>query len=340
MEKTAPSIGLLNPSIVPENCHNFLKRSDLMLTVRHDKIIIFKGKFSSHNAKKRDPLCDKNLLKRSYQGILSKSAKKFISKQVTLWADAINTYNRTFNLHGRSKQRQLVFLTVTLPASQNHSDLDIKRKILVPFIDSLKYHYQINHYFWRAEAQKNGNIHFHIILDRFIPYIKARDLWNQTTEKLGYLTRFAKKHGHFKPNSVDIRVINNGKNTIKYVLKYATKEAEGRLLSGRLWGMSDTIRSLRQPTYLDINLFIKPILHYIEKHKVKYFFEEHFLSIPFKKEVIRSLPNTELSKVLTDHYLKIYSYLYFDDFPFDSDPSYTIYQGLDYDEIKSISKII
>lgn len=340
MKKTGHPIGLLYPSILPEYHYKFLRRSDLMLTVRHDKVIIYKGKFSSHNAKKRDPLCDKNLLKRSYQGILSKSAIKFISKQVTLWADSISTYNDTFNHKGKSRQRQLVFLTVTLPAKQKHSDLDIKRHLLIPFIDSLKYHFGIKHYFWRAEAQKNGNIHFHIILDKYIPYHQARDLWNNKTEKLGYVTRFAKKNGHFKPNSIDIRSIDNTKNTIKYVLKYATKETEGRLLSGRLWGMSDTIRSLRMPTFSDINELIKPILYYIKKHKVKYLFEEHFMSVPFKTEVVKALNNTVLSRVLKDLYFKIYSYLYFEDSPFDDNPSFTIYQGLDYDEIKSISKTV
>ncbi|MDV7397395.1 hypothetical protein RZS08_38695, partial [Arthrospira platensis SPKY1] len=114
---------------------------------------------------------------------------------------------RTFKHSGKNKKRQLVLLTVTLPSSQVHSDQHIKRHCLVPYMDILKYHYKIQHYFWRAEAQQNGNIHFHIILDRYIPFMDAQDLWNQVIERIGYVTRFARKHNHFKPPTTNIKVI-------------------------------------------------------------------------------------------------------------------------------------
>jgi hypothetical protein len=340
MHMPVPSIGLLFASILPESSNDFLNRSDLALTVRHDKIIIYKGRDSAYHAKKRDPLCEKNLLKRSYQGVLSKSAIKHISKQITLWSDTIETYNKTFNLTGKKKKRQLIFLTTTLPSKQIHTDNEIKRIILVPFIDALKYHFGIRNYFWRAEAQKNDNIHFHIILDKYVPYEIVRDLWNQTCEKLGYITRFEAKHKHRNPNSVDLRVISNSKNTIKYVMKYATKQEGTRLLKGRLWGMSDSLRMLKVPTYFNIKDHLKEILHYCEKSKIKINLEEHFMTIQFKQPVINELSNTKLSSQLNDHYLKVYSYLYFEDSPFDNYPNYTFYQGLDYHEILSIAKVL
>lgn len=340
MTQPVNSIGLLYASILPENERNFLKRNDLVLTVRHDQIIIYKGRDSSYHAKKRDPISDLNLLKRSYQGILGKSAIKQISKQVTLWADSIDYYNTRLKLHGKKKRRQLVFLTVTLQSDQAHTDKEIKRKILMPFIDSLKYHFNITNYFWRAEAQKNNNIHFHLILDKYIPYEKAKYLWNQACEKLGYITRFAEKNGHFYPNSVDIRVINNTKNTIKYVLKYATKQGDTRAINGRLWGMADNIRMLKTPSFFQIDEYIEPILKYIHCYSINPYFEEHFMTIKTVSPVVKEFSRTALGAKLKDHYLKIYSFLYLEDSPFDTDPALTIYQGLDYEEIKSISKII
>lgn len=338
MKDTPAPIGLLYASILPENECTFLNRSDLMYTVRHDKVIIYKGRDAAYHAKKRDPLCDKNLLKRKYNGILSKSAIKQISKQITLWSDSIDFYNTTFNLRGKQKKRALVFLTLTLSANQEHSDNEIKRKILIPFIDSLKYHYDIQHYFWRAEAQKNGNIHFHLILDKFIPWMTARDLWNTTQERLGYVTRFEEKNGHRKPNSTDIRIVDSGNNTINYVLKYATKQEYSRALSGRLWGMSDTLRSLRIPTFTDLDVQLINIIKAIHSKKATYHFDEHYMSISFKEPVVKALRNTNLAVQLRDYYMKIYSYLYFEDSPFDTDPAYIIYQGLDIDELQQIAK--
>ncbi|MDV7401187.1 hypothetical protein RZS08_57755, partial [Arthrospira platensis SPKY1] len=65
---------------------------------------------------------------------------------------------------------------------------------------------------------------------------------------------------------------------------------------------------------------------------------EHFMSFAYKKPVVKALKRTRLALKMLDYYFKIYSYLYFNDSPFDTDPSYTIYQGLDVDEIKSITR--
>lgn len=89
------------------------------------------------------------------------------------------------------------FLTLTLPAKQIHCDNDIKRECFLRFIEWLTTSkdrsgsgWNVKNYIWVAETQKNGNIHFHMIIDRALPADAINRKWNQFLERLGYVTRF------------------------------------------------------------------------------------------------------------------------------------------------------
>lgn len=334
----AETIRLVNASMLPENINNFLNRSDLLISLRYDKIFIFKGKDSAFHAAKRSEISDENLKKRKYTGNLSPSAAKFISNQLHLWHSSISAYNSHHHFSLSQRKHQLIFVTLTLPFTQKHTDQQIKREILVPFIDKLKYHVDIQHYFWRAEKQVNGNIHFHCIFDKYIPADKLRKLWNDTCEKLGYISAFQAKHGHRCPPSTDVRVIDNGKYTFKYILKYATKNEGNIPVSGKIWGMSDSIRNLRQFTINFSQSCLNTVLHDILKPNSSLYFSEHFLSIPASKPLYRLINTSFLMKQFFVHILRIYHYLYFSDLHPDTDLEDTLLTDLTYEELLQISK--
>ena len=339
-ESTDCNISLLYASMLPESQKQFFNRNDLLYTVRHDKIIIYKGIYSSQNAKKRDRITDANLKKRKYNGELSSSSVKHVGKQVTLWADSVENYNKHYHKPLSQRRRQLTFFTLTLPSPQRHTDQEIKRKVFVPFIDSMKYHFDTNHYFWRAEAQQNNNIHFHVIFDKYMPVKEVRDLWHTCLERLEYITEFEKKHDHRNPPTTHAKMISESEKSIKYVLKYATKSSENRLITGKIWGMSDSIRNLRVPTFTDPKKIIDQLFKDIENKASTWYYGEHYASFTYKNPIF-TLTNSALKMSnYTDHLYKIYSYLYFTDCPFDSDLGMLIYEGLDLDEIKSITKYV
>lgn len=333
-----PPISLENPSILPENIHNLLNRKDLVATIRGDNLIIFKGKDSAYHAKKRDPLADDNLKKRKYTGTLSKSSVKFISDKINTWAKSITTYEKKKDFRVSRKQYKLVFATLTLPAKQVHSDKEIKRKILVPFIDKLKYHYNIHNYFWRAEAQESGNIHFHMILDCFIEKKELQKLWNQTTDILGYLSTFKKKHGHAKPPSTHIRAINNPAKTIKYVLKYATKNDERRPITGRIWGMNDNLRCIRRYFYLDVEEIREPLINLLSEKGTFYKEDEHYISIKIPRHIRRIKGLSGFYQDYENWLLRVFHILYYDRMKFDEDPGHLIAESLDFNEINEVTK--
>lgn len=119
------------------------------------------------------------------------------------------------------------FITLTLPAPQRDiEDQDITNKALKPLLEYLKDHYEGISYIWKAERQLNGNLHYHITTDRFIPHDILKERWNYYLRKFPFIKEFASKHGHSHPNSTDIHATHAIKNWKQYMVKYFTKGRE------------------------------------------------------------------------------------------------------------------
>lgn len=221
---------------------------------------------------------ESNLKDVTYKGYMSPKTKSKVRKYLGTWLNGIE-----LNMKG-AKQRLLnksiypTFITLTLSAKQNHEDNEIKRQLLNPFIIWLNKSHQVRLYYWRAEPQKNGNIHFHIIVDRYIPYLAIRSKWNQLQSKLGYIETYSKqmqllslndyylrffkprkksfksaeisylagkKSNWCNPNSSDIHKIEKINNLSNYIIKYMTKTEGARKIEGRIHGGSDLLKQLK-----------------------------------------------------------------------------------------------
>lgn len=84
------------------------------------------------------------------------------------------------------------FITLTLPSKQIHNDKKIK-KCLNNFLVRLRQTYGVKNYVWKAELQKNENIHFHLVIDQYIPFQAVRYYWNLAINTLGYVDRYAQR---------------------------------------------------------------------------------------------------------------------------------------------------
>jgi len=156
---------------------------------------------------------------------------------------------------------KISFVTLTLSSDQLHSDSYIKRFMIGQFCIELNNRYPGLLYIWRAEKQKNGNIHFHFLLNKFIQWQFIRKLWNRIQKKEGYLQRYQAKFSkmwfeeyltsitNFKidklpkyriaynlgvkcgwsdPNSIDVVNIKSIKNIYAYISKYMCKDNDNR----------------------------------------------------------------------------------------------------------------
>lgn len=184
-------------------------------------------------------------------GYLQYKPARDIKRRLDTWLESFHFYQEQQRAAKKKMAHKLTFVTLTYPSKQTHSDNYCKRHHLNHFIIKSKRDYQVENYLWRAEAQANGNIHFHLIYDKYIHYAQIRKDWNDIIEGDGYITEFKKVHGHSDPNTTDIHGLKDIKSISAYVSKYMTKEEIGenrrRPLEGCLHGCSDKIRDIKQP---------------------------------------------------------------------------------------------
>ncbi len=181
------------------------------------------------------------------------SGRKVISKDLN---NEINVVRAKYRIVKKQKYN-LTFITLTLSGEQIHSDNEIKSKLLNHFFTVLRQKYFLKFYVWKAEKQENGNIHFHIITDKYIAWQSVRSIWNKIQNKKGfaYVDRYSCKMQEFfkkgfrllpndkrsykkqyeaylvnkannwsDPNSTDIHAIYKIRNIASYFSKYMIKD--------------------------------------------------------------------------------------------------------------------
>lgn len=182
-------------------------------------------------------------------------AKKNMQTVMNNWNDAINHGSITADIGGKKRPLKMVMVTLTLPSVQKHSDKFIKREMLNHFLIDAKRKFNAERFVWKAEFQKNDNIHFHIIFDVYVDYLVLRSMWNKITNKHGYVDEFFAKNNHDNPNSTDVHALFNSKNAFKYMLKYMCKSESCRIENGKVWGCSDNLGKLHKATFhIDTNV--------------------------------------------------------------------------------------
>lgn len=160
-----------------------------------------------------------------------------------------------------SENFRISFITLTLPAQQVHTDLEIKR-IFNNFLTTLRKKYNMVDYVWKAELQKNQNIHFHLTTNIFLHHATIRTLWNNAINRLGYISKYqsyfsrlsfeeykslrledakklnktiseediikayndGNKNKWSNPNSTDVKTVFRVENLAAYLAKYLSKK--------------------------------------------------------------------------------------------------------------------
>lgn len=193
---------------------------------------------------------------RTSHGNVSCQAKRKIEKALKYLIFIANPKHLPDTAHGKALNFKVSFITLTLPSQQRHTDKVIISSCLNQFLIEAKKKWKVTNYVWRAEKQSNGNIHFHILCDRFISWCELRNVWNRIVEKLGYVSGYrdemklfhnggfhvrkdllkqweyksqvkayqtGKANDWSSPNSTDVHSIRNIRNILSYLSKYLTK---------------------------------------------------------------------------------------------------------------------
>lgn len=179
------------------------------------------------------------------------------------------------NSSGKYIAHQNTFITLTLPSEQIHEDCEITKTVLGTFLDKSRKLGLLRNYVWRAEKQKNGNIHYHILTDTFANYSLFRRIWFLALRKLGYLQAFSEKFSKMsfleytrqkfnenrnptevaaaygrgvqtkwqEPPACHVAFLSSTDSVGKYVAKYVSKNNDDakNIVSGRSWGASSSV---------------------------------------------------------------------------------------------------
>jgi hypothetical protein len=231
-------------------------------------------------------------------------ARKLLRETLSRWFDTV-TIASEFLRVPVIPLRNHTFITVTLSSRQVHCDKTIKREVLNHFLIYLKRHYGVVNFVWKAELQENGNIHYHILTDKYIPHEELRAHWNNAQNRLSYVDMFE----HDNPNSTDIHSLRRVRNVMAYVGKYMAKKIVPsksktvtsivtRPICGHVWGRSDGLNNL-QPFSLhnDIELteWFDMQINSVEHRQ---FEGDNFCYTSFFKKInLRSLPSHHLQNI-------------------------------------------
>lgn len=187
---------------------------------------------STQNEKSKENLkaCDGQ-----FNGYMSANTSRYVKRIVENWLTAIELNSDLHEVDYRNKP-YVTFVTLTLPSKQVHHDNFLKEKCLDPMTKWLQDSTErtkrkgagVDAYLWRAESQKNGNLHFHLICDRWIDHEKLRTKWNQIIERLGYVTAYKNTQNYIYKEGFRMRAeqAEKQKEALMYVVQSAIRDGK------------------------------------------------------------------------------------------------------------------
>jgi hypothetical protein len=149
---------------------------------------------------------------------------------------------------------RLSFITLTIAETRrNINAKEAHKTLLRPWLDwATGQRVGARNYIWKAEWQERGQLHYHITTDVFIHYQDIQKKWNALQKKAGLLDAYAKKHGHFNPNSIDVHSVKNIADFEAYLAKYIAKgDQNGKEMDGKVWDCSARLKEKRYIGELD-----------------------------------------------------------------------------------------
>lgn len=262
-------------------------------------VVVYTESLEQHSANGQHENSRKNLSRGNYNGYISPATAKKCKRMIEAWIHSVNCAASSQLRDKVSGEIYLTFATFTLPSEQVHEDNEIKRRILMPFIQSLQRDFEVKHYYWKAEPQENGRIHFHMLLDHYIDRELLSHWWDRACEQLGYVSRYMEQSGSLFPPAANVTQLPSSSKAISYVIKYLAKApirlrsikpredggrdvrcsfyqpkvvgetevlAEYRPISGRVWGCSDGVRACVAPT-IALSERVEGLLEIVQEHR-------------------------------------------------------------------------
>lgn len=191
-----------------------------------------------------------------HHGIVSIKAASKIKKAVYWLHELANKKHLPGTRHKATVLFKSAFITLTLPSTQVHDDKFLQKELLEKFLDYLRKNCRVKNYIWRTEVQANGNLHWHIIIDKYIHHSSIRAKWISLLKPLSYIDEYAKNNpllfskdekdfSSVNPPCTEIKSVQNKGQLARYCSKEMSKPTTyksaqlqeiRRAVECRLWG--------------------------------------------------------------------------------------------------------
>ncbi len=181
-----------------------------------------------------------------YTGLLSEGAVKRMTKAIDLLISSTPTKQILNPVTKRRQPFKLSFITLTLPACNILSDKKESKLMLEKLLRFLRSTHNMKSYVWKAETQKNGQIHYHITSDVYLHYSELRNYWNKILFKSGLFGEYFNNRGDRNINSTDIHSVKNIRDLGAYLIKYFTKKEQNETaIKGKVWDCSQNLKDFK-----------------------------------------------------------------------------------------------
>jgi hypothetical protein len=255
--------------------------------------------------------------KKAYKGEITGKSIKKVRENIYAWMYSLEVGNNHYSKKGYHKNVKPTVITLTLSSKQEHDDKWIKKELLELFLKWLINSKNVVNYFWRAESQQNGNIHFHILIDKYVDKIEIQNKWNSIQLKKGYLNQFFEKYKHLNPPSTKIQIFTTDDKGIDYLIKYVTKENGYRKIEGLQVRFSNKLNQLKIPSVEIYAQDESQTYEYLKSKSVKEYESERYKVLFFDKPVNQLFKMIYKNSFLNQYYLNAFNFMY----KFDAKPS-------------------
>lgn len=137
---------------------------------------------------------------------------------------------------------QLATITLTLPTDQKLSSKEMNKRLLKRFLQWLENYSMRTYrkkllYLWKLELQERGQLHWHIILNKFIPWELVANFWSYLLKDAGLSRQYFMKFGshNVKPaTKVEAVKMNTAADLRNYMLKKYLKKAADKAIKTQI----------------------------------------------------------------------------------------------------------
>lgn len=287
-----------------QQIRRFITQETVKISATH--LTIFDRVILNDFARPRLSIENLNNTNNQVKGILSSNSSRSLGHALEYLLMKAEKRKIRNPVSGRLMNHQATFITLTLPSNQIHCDQTIKNVCLNNFLDIMRKTHRLEKYVWKAETQKNGNIHFHIATDDFFHWQIIREAWQSSLELLGYMSRYSENWKSVKIPCSDIQEARSIKDSIRYLRKYMSKHGSSRPICGAQWDCAKSLKGYKPPS-IEIDSYISDELNSLARinpNRIKHF--EHATILNFTVQELHENKCSRLLKYYSDNLYQIH----------------------------------